>query len=145
MLGKNLGDPIDIATGHFIVGNPVVAYEKFSEKYTLITDTIIPTTDSIVPVIGMPFPLSGINYNWGWNLVTASNSQSGVQIEPYYIFYEYKEYRPGDAVDNIIDFNNELTTIKRTNSGYSDWTKFGGIMDRILSRSFYTGLEMINE
>ena len=143
LLGKNLGKKIPIDTGKFIAGEPVVAYEKFSEKYTKIINTIVPETDGCVPTAGEPYSLSGINYNWGWNLVTAQHSQSGVDLDPYYIFYEYQPYTPNNKVDGVIDFTNELTTINPRSSGYGEWIKFGGTMDRVLSRAFYEGLQMI--
>lgn len=141
-LGKNLGAAIPIDTGLFTVGKPIVAYERFSEKYTLITNTLIPAPGGTPPLYSL-YPLSGVNYEWGWNLVTASHSQSGIEIDPYYIFYEYQDYTPEDQVDGVIDFTNELTTISPTNSSYSEWTRFGGIMDRVISRALYEGLDII--
>ena len=139
-LGKNLGSEIPISNGTFIAGKPIVAYEKFSEKYLLIINTVVPETEGRAAVIGQPYPLSGINSNWGWNLVTASVSQSGLAIEPYYIFYEFVPYIVEKQVDSVIDFESPNTTLVATNSSYDAWVKFGGIMDRILSRSMYEGL-----
>ena len=42
--------------------------------------------------------------------------------------------------NNIIDFNNELTTITPTQSSYEEWTKYGGNMDKVLSYALYEGL-----
>jgi hypothetical protein len=58
------------------------------------------------------------------------------------MFYQYKPYAASNMVDNVIDFNNPLTTILPTASSYQDWTKFGGIMETILARSLYEGLEL---
>jgi len=142
-LGKNLGNIIPIETGKFIVGNPIVTYEKFSEEFKLIVNTIIPETNNVPVTIGQPYPLSGVNYNWGWGLVTGTNAQSGIEIEPYYIFYEYIPYQPKNMVDGVIDFNNPLTTLQPINSGYNDWTKFGGTMEQILSRTLAEGLDFV--
>lgn len=140
--GKNLGQEIDIQTGTFIVGDPIVTYEMFSEKYELVYNTVV--TDSLGRgvVVGQPYPLSGVNYNWGWGLVTGINSQSGIEIKDYYKFYRYKSANPAQIVDGVIDFNNPLTTLTPQESSYSSWTGFGGSMDTIILRTMYNGLEL---
>ena len=141
-LGSNLGGEIPIDSGTFIVGQPVVAFEKFSERYKLINNTIVPETNGTPVVVGQPYPLSGVNYYWGWGLVTGNRAQSGIDIKPYYMFYQYKPHAASNIVDNVIDFNNPLTTILPTASSYQDWTRFGGIMETVLARSLYEGLEL---
>jgi len=141
--GKNLGDAIPIDTGKFKIGSPIVAYEKFSEQFKLITNTIVPETNNVPVVVGELYPLSGVNYDWGWGLVTGTNSQSGIEIEPYYIFYEYIPYYPKNMVDGVIDFNNPLTTITPKASSHADWTKFGGTIEQVISRTFAEGLNFV--
>jgi hypothetical protein len=141
-LGENLGEEIQIESGTFIVGDPIVTYEKFSEKYKLINQTIIPVTDRCIPVVGEPYPLSGVNYNWGWGLVTGNRAQSGIDIKPYYMFYKFRPKNLDNMVDGVINFNDSLTTLKPTASGYQDWVKFGGTMDTIIARSLYEGLNL---
>lgn len=142
-LGENLGEEIQIDTGAFVVGDPIIAYEKFSEKYKLINQTIVPITDNCIPVVGKPYPLSGINYNWGWGLVTGNRAQSGIDIKPYYMFYKFRPKNLDDMVDGVINFNDTLTTLKPTASGYQDWVKFGGTMDTVIARSLYEGLNLL--
>jgi hypothetical protein len=143
-IGRNLGDEIDIEHGHFIVGEPVVAYEKFSEQFSLITNTIVPSGSDLIPVVlNDRYPLSGVNYRWGWNLVTGNISQSGIDIRPYYTFYRFKPNKSNVVYDSVIDFTNPLTTLSYSESSYKDWTKFGGSMERILSYSFYKGLGLL--
>jgi len=139
----NLGDLIDIGTGQFIVGNPIIAYDIFNSSYKVINNTVIPTTNNIVPELGKPYPLSGVNYNWGWGLVTGNIAESGIDIKPYYAFYSFIPNKKVEMVDGIIDFNNPLTTISPRTSSYNEWTKFGGIMEKVLSRSLYEGLDLI--
>jgi len=141
-LGSNLGAEISIDTGAFTVGQPVVAYEKFSEKYKLISNTIIPETNGVPVVVGEQYPLSGVNYYWGWGLVTGNKAQSGIDIKPYYMFYQYNPYAANNVVDNVIDFNNPLTTILSTDNNYQEWQKYGGIMETVLARALYEGLEL---
>lgn len=140
--GANLGDEIPIDIGKFTVGEPVVIYELFSEKYEIVYNTVVPETDGIPVIAGQPYPLSGINYDWGWGLVTGSNAQSGLDIAPYYKFYKFKQGHSKDMVDGVIDFKNPLTTIMPTGSSYSDWTGFAGGMETILSRAMYNGLQL---
>jgi len=141
-LGSNLGGEISIDTGTFVVGQPVVAFEKFSEKYKLISNTIIPETNGVPVVLGEQYPLSGVNYYWGWGLVTGNRAQSGIDIKPYYMFYQYNPYTTNNVVDNVIDFNNPLTTILPTDNNYQEWNKYGGIMETVLARALYEGLEL---
>ena len=103
----------------------------------MIRNTAIPNQDS---TIGQPYPLSGVNYYWGWGLVTGFKAQSGMEIDDYYTFYKYLPTYQGGMYDNIIDFNNELTTITPTQSSYEEWTKYGGNMDKVLSYALYEGL-----
>ena len=135
---NNLGSLIDIEKGTFIAGKPIVSFEIFSEKYNLITDTVVPNYN-----IGDIIPLSAVNYNWGWGLVTATKEQSGSDIGRYYKFYNHVPNKNIKVYDNIIDFDSEFTTLTPQQSSFEDWSKFGGHMDKILSYGFYKGLKMI--
>jgi hypothetical protein len=136
---NNLGSEINIENGTFIAGTPIVSYELFSEKYNLITNTIVPNYKS-----GDVVPLSSVNYNWGFGLVTATKEQSGFEIKDYYKFYNYIPIKNIEIYDNIINFESELTTLTPYESSFKDWSKFGGHMDKILSYSLYKGLKMID-
>lgn len=135
---NNLGKEIDIDNGVFISGQPIVTYELFSEKYQLVTNTVVDGT-----TYGDIVPLSGVNYNWGWNLVTGTREQSGSEIKQYYKFYEHVPNKKIQLKDNIINFDSDFTTITPNQSSFSDWSKFGGYMDKILSYGFYKGLKLI--
>ncbi len=134
----NIGESIDIENGTFIAGNPIIAYDNFSEKYKLVTNTIVPNYK-----LGDIVPLSSVNYNWGWGLVTDNKKQSGKEISFYYKFYNYIPNNNLEIYDNIIDFDSPLTTITPYQSSYEDWTKFGGNMDKILSYGLSKGLKLI--
>jgi hypothetical protein len=136
---NNLGREINIRNGTFIAGQPIVTYELFSENYNLVTNTIVPSTTA-----GQIVPLSGVNYAWGWGLVTASREQSGYNIEQYYKFYEHIPIKNIEIKDNIINFDSHFTTITPYQSSFQDWSKFGGYMDRIISYGFYKGLKLVN-
>jgi len=136
---NNLGSEIDIDNGTFIAGQPIVSYELFSEKYDLKTNTIIPNYN-----IGDVVPMSAVNYNWGWGLITGTREQSGSEIKDYYKFYNYVPVKNPKIYDNIINFDSKFTTLTPYQSSYKDWSKFGGYMDRILSYGLYKGLKILN-
>jgi len=139
---QNLGEEISIDTGTFIAGEPIISFEKFSEKYKLIYNTIIPLTDGTFCSAGQVCALSGINYNWGWGLVTSDNSVSGASIGQFYRFYKYIPYMPLTPIDSVIDFNSSQNTYTNTQSSYGSWIEYGGGMDVALSRALYEGLNL---
>lgn len=139
---QNLGEEIPIQTGTFIAGEPLVAFEKFSEKFKIIYNTIPPDTTGGYCSAGEICPLSGINYNWGWGLVTPNTSISGALIGQFYRFYKYIPYMPLKPIDSILDFNNPQNTYTNTQSSYETWTAYGGKMDEALSRALYEGLNL---
>jgi hypothetical protein len=135
---SNIGELIDIETGTFVAGNPIITYELFSEKANLIKNTIVGNYNA-----GDIVPLSSVNYEWGWGLVTATREQSGMELNQYYNFYKYVPNKNIEIYDNIIDFDSKLTTLTPQESSFKDWSKFGGNMDKILSYGLYKGLKMI--
>jgi len=136
---NNLGKEIDIDTGKFVAGNGIVTYEIFSEKYKLVTNTIVPNYNR-----GDVVSLSGVNFSWGWNLVTETKEQSGSEIKQYYKFYEHVPNQKLEIKDGIINFDSDFTTITPTQSSYNDWSKFGGYMDKVLSYGLYKGLKLFD-
>jgi len=139
---QNLGEEISIEKGTFIAGEPIISYEKFGEKYKLIYNTIVPHTNGTFCSAGEVCPLSGINYNWGWGLVTSNNNVSGVSIGQFYRFYKYIPYMPLTPIDSIIDFNNSQNTFTNMQSSYDTWTAYGGKMDVAISRALHEGLNL---
>jgi hypothetical protein len=134
----NLGQLIDIRNGKFVAGKPIVSFELFSERYNLITNTLIEGYN-----YGDSVPLSAINYNWGWGLVTGTKEQSGYEIADYYNFYEHLGNSQTVVYDNIIDFESDMTTLTPNQSSFDDWSKYGGSMDKILSYGLYKGLKLL--
>ena len=137
-LNNNLGSEIQIEDGTFVAGEPIVTYELFSENYKLITNTIVPNYN-----YGDIVPLSSVNYRWGWELVTGTKAQSGLDIKQYYLFYKYVPNTNTVVYDNIINFDSDLTTLTPKESSFEDWSKFAGYMDKVISYGFYKGLKLI--
>lgn len=136
----NLGSEISTLTGTISSGIPVVAYETFSNKYTLVNTNLI-SLNNVNLTYGTTLPLSTYSYNWGWGLI-APRSLSGTRISDYYKFYNYKQKYDGRYFNNIIDWNNPLTTLRPTNSSFKEWSKDDGIMQNMLSYELTKGLRL---
>jgi len=138
-IGRNLGNQISPLSGVVTSGIPIIAYEKFSNIYTLVNTNQFQTS---------PFnytrPLSTYNYNWGWGLV-APRSLSGDQINSFYEFYEYRNIPENTFYNNIIDWKNPMTKLN-PNSPASlnnqDWVAKDGIMQNMLSYELTKGLKL---
>ena len=138
---SNLGEEIDIKTGSFITGKPIVSYDYFTKKYHLIRNTLVPEIDMKPFTL---YPLSAVKNKWGWGLVLGKKDDSYVEINNYYKFFNFNPTKNIELYDGLIDFNDELTTFSPHTSTYNEWVKFGGGMEEILSSSMYNNLKLIN-
>lgn len=115
--GKNLGDQINTDTYVISAGVPIVALEKFSNKYTLLnTEQPLSATNSHT------FMLSGYSADWGWPLVLPSTFNYS-DLNKYYLFFEYEPGYENTLIGNSIVFDttiyNNLSTkhVLRTEGG----------------------------
>ena len=100
--GINLGDQINTNTYVVSAGTPIVALEKFSNKYSLLnTEQPVEYTTNTV------YTLSSYNQNWGWPLVLPDTFQFE-DIEKYYLFFEYVDTFDNTLYDNTIIKDNTL-------------------------------------
>lgn len=136
----NLGTELSTLTSNISSGIPVVAYETFSDKYTLVNVNLISIGNNVLPYKTV-LPLSTYSYDWGWGLI-APKSLSGTRISDYYRFYNYIEKYDGEYFNNIIDWANPLTTLKNTNSSFKTWSNDDGIMQNMLSYELTKGLRL---
>jgi len=132
----NLGTKISTLTGYVSSGQPVVAYELFSENYSLVNFSQIPGIS-----IGQSVPLSSYSYDWGWGLVVP-RSVSGTEINTYYNFYTFIPAQEGSYYNNIINWSDSLTTLQPSNSSYSQWSRDDGIMQTLISYELTKGLRL---
>jgi hypothetical protein len=132
--GVNLGSEIIPFSGTVISGKPIVAYEKFSEIFTMVNDRCINnyTLSSVLP-------LSSFSYFWGWNLV-APPGISGLDIGIYYKFYEMNPDIEGSVYNNVINWDDPQTTLAYNQSSYDTWSKDNGIVQTLLSYELTKGL-----
>ncbi len=86
LYGINKGDEIYVNTGQLTAnGNdPIIAYEKFSENYTLLTTNIISAYDvRFNNISNKTYNLSSYDNSWGWGLVLPDNfiERSFIKLE----------------------------------------------------------------
>lgn len=136
----NLGERLHVDKDYFIPGYPIVVYDNFSKRYRLIQNTII-NEPGLTPF--NPYPLSGINYNWGWGLVMENKDYKGSFVENFYKFYNFIPTTDTNFYDGLIDFKDEMTSISPYVSSYREWVKFGGQMDYIIGANLYQNLGLI--
>jgi len=134
--GLNLGPEISLYTGVITSGKPIVAYELFSEQYSIINDKNIAyyTLTSVLP-------LSTYTGEWGWNLVIPP-SISGVDVNAYYKFYEFIPTPTGELYNSVINWKDPQTTLSPQHSSYQTWVKDDGIMQTLISYELSKGLRL---
>lgn len=154
---ENLGYVLDFTNYMVTPGETIVAYEKFSKKFTPILTTFpisgnIDDNDNIINT-GMDttlvdstteqYPLSAYSPTWGWRLVAPMNA-SGQEILNYYSFYSYNNTINNKQVEGVIDWSSDQTTLTQSQSGYEDWSKDTGILDNIFEHQLRTGLSLFD-
>lgn len=167
-LGKNLGPEIsiyDTLTGG-ITFEPIVAYEKFSQRYFLLNTD--PTSSYDFRYLGSnrTFEISSYNTRWGWgldlptgvgnftymldasgnNLILENdfrilNEQGGIstnQIPEYYTFYEYIS-----SIDNsnVFAFYDDKNI--NSNMVFNTLSGIDNSIDEIILKDIYSGTDLI--
>lgn len=102
IFGTNLGEEINTDTYIISAGIPIVALEKFSNRYVLL-NTEQPVEETVLSA----YMLSGYNVNWGWPLVLPDTYQYS-DLEKYYLFFEYQSGYENTLVDNTIVYDYTL-------------------------------------
>jgi len=132
--GVNLGKEILPTSDVITSGQTIVAYEKFSENYTIVNDKCINNY-----ALSSVLPLSTFSYFWGWNLV-APPAVSGTDIGIYYKFFEFIPTYEGTIYNNVINWKDPLTTLTYKQSTFESWSKDNGIAQTLLSYELTKGL-----
>lgn len=132
--GINIGNKIDPFTYEVDVNTPIVALEKFSNKYIVL--------NPYQPTNGVSsYLLSDYSPDWGWPLVLPSDFDFK-SIENYYLFFEYIPQYDNTILDGVIDFENSKTTINY-NLSSNDLLKSNGIYENILLDTLYQSLSLV--
>lgn len=124
IFGINIGDELSPATTILTAGSastPIVAYEKFSEIYTLLnTDLLSSTQVTFRNATTQTYSLSEYNDYWGWGLVLPNN-YSSTDLGTYYKFYNYVPTPDNTLLESIINWNDIRTTITENLSTLTEW------------------------
>ena len=134
--GINIGNKIDTTTYMVSAGIPLVTLEKFGNVYNLLN-----TYQPVSSVLNTNYALSTYSSDWGWPLVLPT-SFNFIDIEKYYLFFEYVPQYDNSLIGGVIDFDNSKTTISPTVT-HSDLFSDGGIFENMFGTVLYQSLSLI--
>jgi hypothetical protein len=139
--GGNRGKELDFFTTVLTAGNNIVAFEKFSENYSLLNTSLSVASNymTYIDPINRTFALSGLNYNWGWNLSLPEVLNTSF-IPRYYSFYEYLTGYDNTQTEGVINWSDEQTTISENVVSKEDWDT---VKENIINYALAKGLGII--
>ena len=151
--GLNLGAQVDPYTYPVIPGNHIVAYEKFSNQYTLLNtyqplalgttlstasilteESIDILTESELEILSETiYHIIDYNESWGWPLILPSGfTQSDIPL--FYDFYEYNNIYANNYIGGVLDMN--ITDVEPTQQS------FESIYNTIILDTLYQSLSL---
>jgi hypothetical protein len=169
--GNNTGNPIDILSGTINKkDNYIVAYEHFSEDYTLLRTNVINDENlNVKSQTVSSYPLSTFNSNWGWPLVLPNNFFNNTnyiyELSSYYTFYNFINVVPGEWNNNIINWDDQyqttvdllgndklsstylpsyLSSYEGTPLYHSHWDSVSGVVAQNINYQLSVGLELLS-
>ena len=156
----NLGEEIDAVSYMLTPGTPIIAYESFSRNFSKIAvgpaligefntaGHIINTKEDPAYSPSLQYPLSEYSQFWRWPLVVPKgqdNAITGIDVLKYYRFFTYNASTSANTVENIINWDDDQTTLTNTLSTMSEWTDDNGIADNILEHQLRVGLDLFDD
>ena len=145
VFGKNKGTYLPLETTILHTGEAskyILAYEKFSENYTLVNTNILSAINIDYTGINS-YALSSYNDTWGWGLVMPKNI-TGIDVLDYYEFYDYDNTIDGTIMEDFIDYTNSKCTYLQTVTSYNQVMDKDGIADNLLQYNLYTNCGLIS-
>lgn len=136
--GRNIGNQLNVRTYRVSSTVPIVALEKFSNDYVLLN-----TYQPISATNSHTYPLSTFTTDWGWPLVLPGNINFPVEIEKYYLFFDYVSVIDGTISDGVTDFDNERTNLP-FNVTSTQLNQDFGIKHHIFMDTLYQNLSIIH-
>ena len=145
----DLTSKITASTYTVSAGTNFVARQRFNDEFILIKPQKVPTkhVDGSSSGESSTYDLSSYNVysNWGWPLDTSVSGASG--LDTFYDFYPYTTYDMTSSTENIknniIDFENQYTSITRATSSLSgSWENTGGIIYKNIDYQIRKGLSL---
>ena len=136
--GINIGNKIDVNSYIVSTDTPIVALEKFSNEYILLnTFQPLSTTDSHT------YPLTSYSSDWGWPLVLPLTYDFVLDIEKYYLFFEFVDQFDNTITDGVLDFSNSKTTIP-FDVTVNALNVENGIKEHMMTDTLYQALSILN-
>lgn len=137
--GLNKGKQLDFFTSVLTSGNPIIAFEKFSEEYKYIDTNVLSSSHlHYINPVNKTYHLSGYNDYWGWGLCLPETYTS-IDIPKYYLFYEYLSGYSDDQTEGVINWQSDNTNITENLSSVKDWMD---IREDMLVYSLAKGLSL---
>lgn len=146
VFGKNRGDYLPLETTTLYTGEDskyILAYEKFSENYTLVNTNILSAVNVNYTGINS-YALSSYNDTWGWGLVVPKDT-TGIDVLDYYEFYDYNNTIDGTIMEDFIDYTNSKCTYLQAVTSYNQIMDKDGIADNLLQYNLYANCGLIGE
>jgi len=139
--GANKGKELDFFTTVLTAGTNIVAFEKFSETYSLLNTNLCASSAYLTYIdpINRTYSLSGLNYYWGWNLSLPEQINTNF-IPKYYSFYEYLTGYDNNQTEGIINWSDSFTTIPENIISKEEWDS---IKENIINYALAKGLGII--
>ena len=139
--GVNKGKELDFFTSVLTAGTNIVAFEKFSEQYTLINTNLDISSNYIqyIDIVNKTYALSGLNDNWGWNLSLPEVLNTAL-VPRYYSFFEYLSGYDNTQSEGIINWADNKTTISENIKSKEEWND---IKQKIINYALAKGLGII--
>jgi hypothetical protein len=140
LYGYNKGLELSFLTTVLTAGNDIIAYEKFSESYTLINTNLLSSNyiNFIDPVL-KTYHLSSYHPYWGWGLQLPDTYEQE-NVYKYYSFYEYNPKPSFEQTEGIINWSDSNTTINEYISSVEEWNT---IREHMISHALSKGVEQI--
>jgi hypothetical protein len=138
--GNNKGQELNFFTTVLTAGKAIIAYEKFSKKYTLINTKLLSSSyiEYVDPIKEL-YPLSAYNSRWGWDLVLPDDYTRD-KMPYYYTFYEYISGYLNIQNEGVINWGDTYTTINENLTSIEDWEE---IKNNMITYSLAKGLGII--
>lgn len=138
--GFNKGLELDFLTSILTAGSDIVAFEKFSESYTLINTNLLSTNYiNFIDPVTKTYALSTYHPYWGWGL-QLPNTYQPEDISKYYTFYEYIPKANFIQTEGIINWADSNTTINEYISSVEEWNS---VREDMISYALVKGVENI--
>lgn len=138
--GINKGKELDFQTTILSAGFNIIAFEKFSETYTILnTDILSSAYINFLDGYIKTYHLSSYHPYWGWGLVLPDTYEQN-DITKYYKFYEYVDNYDNTQTEGIINWADKYTTISEYITSKKQWDD---IRENMLVYSLAKGLGVV--